>query len=149
MKLTVWVEVPRGSLVKRELHGTPRLDYLSPVPCPFNYGCLPDLTGEDGDPADALLLGPRQPRAARISGHLVGVVRFVDGGAADPKWVLGQAPMRRRQRWALRAFFTIYAPARALINRFQGIRGRTAFLGLEVIPLDARELPEDSGVPLR
>ena len=43
------------------------VDFVSPLPSPFNYGSVPDTLSEDGDPLDALLVGPRRPAGYRAS----------------------------------------------------------------------------------
>ena len=48
----IYIETPRGSFVKRNEHG--RVDFISPVPCPFHYGHVIGFDGGDGDPLDAL-----------------------------------------------------------------------------------------------
>jgi inorganic pyrophosphatase len=55
--LEVVIEVPRGSFVKRGSSGS--IDFLSPLPCPFNYGAVPTLLGLEGDLLDAVVLGKR------------------------------------------------------------------------------------------
>ena len=42
-ELEVVIEVPRGSFVKRGSSGS--VDFISPLPCPFNYGAVPTLLG--------------------------------------------------------------------------------------------------------
>lgn len=127
------VEVPRGSFLKRELHeGGARLDFISPVPCPFNYGCVPDVEGLDGDPLDAVILGPRLALGTRARRGVVAVVRFEDGGQVDDKLVLSDAPLTRAQLRALRAFFRGYAVARRLMNLRPGARRGARFLGVEL-----------------
>ena len=42
----VVIEVPRGSFLKRGSTG--RVDFISPLPCPFNYGSVPGYIGLDG-----------------------------------------------------------------------------------------------------
>lgn len=130
-RVTVLVEVPRGGLVKRELHGGGRVSYVSPVPCPFNYGCLPDHPGADGDPLDAVVLGPRLPVGARVERAVVGVVRFVDAGLPDDKLILSDIPPTPAQLRLLRSFFAVYAPIRWALNLARGRPGRTALLGVE------------------
>ena len=82
---TILIETPRGSFVKRNEHGA--IDYVSPLPSPFNYGRLQGFNGGDGDPMDAIWFGS-DPVAKRATGSIVGVVRFVDGGQVDDKWLL-------------------------------------------------------------
>ncbi len=47
----VVIEIPRGSFLKRGSNG--HIDFISPLPCPFNYGAVPDLLGLDNDLLDA------------------------------------------------------------------------------------------------
>ena len=58
----VIIEIPRGSFLKRGSTG--ELDFISPLPCPFNYGSIPAFIGLDGDLLDAVVLGPRPPLGA-------------------------------------------------------------------------------------
>ena len=60
-ELEVVIEVPRGSFLKRASTG--RVDFISPLPCPFNYGSVPVYLGLEGDLLDALVLGPRLSRS--------------------------------------------------------------------------------------
>lgn len=131
MKLHALVEVPRGSFLKRELHGRARLAFVSPLPCPFNYGCVPDLPGADGDPVDVVILGPRLPLGARVERAVVARVRFVDQGRDDPKLVLSDHPLNAGDRAGLVAFFSFYARAKGLIARLRGKPEPTRFLGIE------------------
>ncbi|MCB9793544.1 MAG: inorganic diphosphatase [Alphaproteobacteria bacterium] len=127
------VEVPRGSFLKRELHeGGARLDFISPLPCPFNYGCVPHLEGLDGDPLDAVILGSRLDLGTRVRRPVVAIVRFEDGGQVDDKLVLSDTPLSRAQLRALRAFFRGYALARRLMNLKPGARRGARFLGVDL-----------------
>ena len=125
----VLVEVPRFSFVKREAGGG--VDFVSPVPCPFNYGCIPGRLAPDGDPPDALVLGPRLGAGQEVDTQVWAVVRFVDDGARDDKLVCGPQPPTDRELAAVGAFFRLYAYARAGMNRARGRTGRTAFEGVE------------------
>jgi inorganic pyrophosphatase len=42
-EVEVVVEIPRGSFLKRGSTG--QLDFVSPLPCPFNYGSIENLVG--------------------------------------------------------------------------------------------------------
>lgn len=55
----VIIAIPRGGFLKRGSKG--ELDFISPFPCPFNYGSIPALIRLDGDLLDAGVLGPRPP----------------------------------------------------------------------------------------
>lgn len=60
----VIIEIPRGSFLKRGSTG--ELDFISPLPCPFNYGSIPAFIGLDNDLLDAVVLGPRLPLGATV-----------------------------------------------------------------------------------
>lgn len=132
------VEVPRWSVLKRELHDGSRLAFVSPVPCPFNYGYVPDTLAPDGDPMDAVILGPRLPRGAHVERAVVGVVRFIDAGRVDDKWVLGDGALSSADVARLDAFFRLYAPVRRLLNLARGSPGETNF---------SRVVPREELVP--
>ena len=126
----VRIETPRGGTVKWRATG--EVDYVSPLPSPFNYGCVPGTLSPDGDPLDALVLGPRLP-AGHEGAHLVwGWVDFVDDGQADPKLVCGPSAPTRLDRLRLQAFFRAYARFKAVLNRVRGGRGATALRGVQV-----------------
>ena len=126
------VEVSRGSFIKRELHAGRRVDFLSPVPCPFNYGYLPEVSGEDGDPVDAVVLGERLAVGEEVHLPVVALVRFLDAGCVDDKWVLAAEAPGGGQLRRLRRFFRVYSVARRLLNLLSGKRGETRFVGLEI-----------------
>jgi inorganic pyrophosphatase len=128
-QLEVVIEVPRGSFIKR--HDDGATDFVSPVPCPFNYGSVPGTRSGDGDRVDALVLGPSLPRGARIVAPVVGVVRFLDAGLEDPKYVCSPAPLGVGDRLLVEGFFVIYAQAKRVLNRLRGKRGSTVYRGLE------------------
>jgi len=135
-RVQVRIETPRGSFVKRRSDGP--IDFVSPLPCPFDYGSLPGTRGADGEPCDALVLGGRRPAGTLVETQVLGLVRFVDGGLPDDKLVCGPAGALDGSvtRAAIRAFFVLYA----LAKRLRGIgagRGATRFLGLVSGPLGA------------
>jgi len=130
-RVDLLIEVPRGSFVKRELRdGELRTEYVSPLPSPFNYGCVPDRPGEDGDPVDVVVLGPRLPAGSRHSLPVVGVVRFVDAGQTDDKLVASSSCPDRATRRRVARFFRVYAVARRLLNLRRGVTGTTEYRGL-------------------
>ena len=133
-RVRVRVEVPRWSLVKRE---EGRIEYVSPVPCPFNYGCVPDRPAPDGDALDALVLGARLPLGTEVEVPVQGVVRFRDAGQIDDKLVCGPAPSAA-ERLLIVAFFQSYAVARRAMNRLRGLPGATRYEGFERGPVRLR-----------
>lgn len=127
-RVGVHIEVPRGSFVKRRRDGG--VDFVSPLPCPFNYGSIPDLMAADGEPLDALVFGPSLPFGTSCEVEVRGVVDFLDDGVPDPKVVCSPAPLSPAQRRAVERFFRLYARLKAGAARVLGRpRGTTAFRG--------------------
>ena len=125
--VTVVIEVPRWGFVKRGPDGV--VDFVSPLPCPFNYGSVPDRVGLEGDLLDALVLGPRLPPGTRLRLPVFGAVGFVDRGLYDDKLVCAPQPPGRWQRWLVVRFFHAYAVAKGVLNRLRGQRGRMGCTG--------------------
>jgi inorganic pyrophosphatase len=128
----VTIEVPRLGFVKREVGGG--IDYVSPLPCPWNYGCVRDIPAPDGDPLDAVVLGPRLAAGSVVEATVRGVVRFRDRGAADDKLVCGDHAPSLAERRRITAFFRFYASVRRSIDRLRGRSADTRFVGFEVLP---------------
>jgi len=133
----VIIEVPRGGFIKRHPDGA--VDFVSPVPCPFNYGSVRGSEAADGDPQDAVVLGPRLE-----AGQLCHVtpwerVCFIDAGVVDDKWICGECPPTAADRRRIRWFFSCYALTKRVLNTFRGKNGTTRYNGLA--PLAGREGP--------
>ena len=126
-EVEVVVEVPRGGFVKRRTNGA--IAFVSPLPCPFNYGSVPGSHAADGDPADAVVLGPRLERGHHGTWPVRAVVRFTDAGRIDDKLVCGP-PLRQRDCMVLKAFFSVYALAKRTAGRLAGETRPTLFGGL-------------------
>lgn len=126
----VVIEVPRGGFVKRKPDGA--VDFVSPLPCPFNYGSVPDTLSPDGDPLDAVVLGPRLARDTIVEREELAVVDFVDAGDADPKLVVGEGPLTAEDERRVVRFFTAYARAKRLLNRARGKTGPTEYRGIRI-----------------
>lgn len=130
----VRIEVPRGSFAKRGASG--RVEFLSPLPCPFHYGSVVDVMGADGDAQDALIVGAPL-RCSRGSVHDLPVracVHFVDEGLADDKWICSALPLSHRQELALIAFFRLYGLVKVTNDRAKGKRGATGYRGFVWAP---------------
>jgi inorganic pyrophosphatase len=125
--LTVVIDVPRGSFIKRDDDGA--VDFVSLVPCPFNYGHVPGTLAGDGDALDAIVLGPKLSLGSTANVAPRARVNFIDAGRSDPKWVCADAPLSRLERIQVAGFFRCYAVAKRLINRVRGKRGQTRYLG--------------------
>lgn len=121
------IEYPRGSMIKRRSDGS--IDFVSPLPCPYNYGHVPGVMSGDGDPLDAVVLGRRLRAGARVTTRVVGVIGFVDVGQLDPKVICSARPMTTAQRVGLELFFTVYALGKRALARGRGLSGETRFSG--------------------
>lgn len=119
----VIIEIPRGSFVKRHSNG--KVDFLSPVPCPFNYGSVPAFTGLDGDLLDAVVLGSRLPAGTKITAPVWKAVAMIDQGYYDDKLICSFSPIPQWQQHLILLFFVIYAQAKRLINLVRGNRGQS------------------------
>ncbi len=133
----VVIEVPRGGFIKRRPDGT--VDFISPVPCPFNYGSVHGLQAADGDPQDALVLGERRKVGEVCLVRPWARVCFMDNGVVDDKWVCGDSPPTAEDSRRIRWFFSCYAWAKVGLNQIRGRKGPTRFMGLE--PLDGIPAP--------
>jgi len=129
-RVEVLIEVPRFSFVKRDHEG--RVQLVSPLPCPFNYGSLPGTRGPDGDPIDVLVVGARRARGERLRVPVRGVVRFMDAGAADPKWICSERTLRTADVRDIERFFSVYSAAKRVLNGLLGRPSPTRFERVEL-----------------
>ena len=128
IEVEVVIEVPRGSFLKRGSTGS--IDFISPLPCPFNYGAVPTLLGLEGDLLDALVLGPRRRIGTRTRLSAWGAVTLTDRGMSDDKLICSDArPTTADIEWVLR-FFHFYAKCKWLLNVCRRRPGRNACEGL-------------------
>src|SRR6266699_710295 len=95
-EVEVVIEVPRGSFLKRGSTG--HIDFISPLPCPFNYGSVPAYVGLEGDLLDAVVLGPRLPLAASIRVKAWGAVTLTDRGMTDDKLICSSRRLDASER---------------------------------------------------
>ena len=126
-QVEVVIEVPRGSFLKRGSTG--HVDFISPLPCPYNYGSVPIYLGLEGDLLDALVLGPRLPLGTRIRVKAWGAVTLTDRGMTDDKLVCSDAPPSPSQRRNVLRFFHFYAKCKGLLNFWRRRPGRNACEG--------------------
>jgi inorganic pyrophosphatase len=123
----VLIEVPRGSFIKRGSTG--QVDFVSPLPCPFNYGSVPQYVGLEGDLLDAVVLGPRLRIGARTQVRAWGAVTLTDRGMSDDKLICSALPVSPRQRRMVLRFFHFYARCKGLLNLVRRRPGRNACEG--------------------
>ena len=108
--INVVIEIPAGTIEKWEVEksdgslkwtfesGQPRtVNYL---PYPGHYGMIPATllskeNGGDGDPLDAIVLGPAVPRGSVVKAKILGVLKLFDNGEKDDKVlaVMEESPM--------------------------------------------------------
>lgn len=126
-EVEVLIEVPRGSFLKRGSTG--HVDFVSPLPCPFNYGSVPQYVGLEGDLLDAVVLGPRLPLGTRTRVRAWGAVVLTDRGMTDDKLICSRQPLSLRQREMVLRFFHFYAKCKGLLNLLRQRPGRNACEG--------------------
>lgn len=126
-EVEVVIEIPRGCFLKRGSTGN--IDFVSPLPCPYNYGSVPDYLGLDGDLLDALVLGPRLPLGTRIRARAWGAVTLTDRGMKDDKLICSDHFPDATQRQRILQFFNFYARCKGILNIWRGRPGRNACEG--------------------
>jgi inorganic pyrophosphatase len=142
-EIDVVIEVPRGSFIKRG--STQQVDFISPLPCPFNYGSVPAYLGLEGDLLDALVLGPRLSRGTHTRTKAWGAVMLTDRGMTDDKLICSDRPVTAAQRRMVIRFFSFYAKCKGLLNVWRRRPGRNACEGwCDVAHARARAQPRDS-----
>jgi inorganic pyrophosphatase len=127
-EVDVVVEVPRGGFVKRGWQD--RIDFVSPLPCPYNYGSVPTHLGLEGDLLDALVLGPRLARGTRLRVTAWCAVTLTDRGLSDDKLVCSRHRPSPREIERVLRFLRFYAWCKGLLNRVRRRPGRNACEGL-------------------
>lgn len=120
----VVIEIPRGSFLKRGSTG--QVDFVSPFPCPFNYGSVPKYVGGEGDLLDAVVLGSRLPVGSEVLVKTWGAVTLTDRGVSDDKLICSTRPVTPLQKRNVLRFFHFYARCKALLNLLRRRPGRNA-----------------------
>ena len=123
-EVDVVIEVPKGSFLKRGSKG--HIDFVSPLPCPFNYGSVPKYLGLEGDLLDAVVLGPRLPLGASLRVKAWGAVVLVDRGMTDDKLICSETRISFTERQRVLRFFAFYARCKQMLNLVRGQPGRNA-----------------------
>jgi inorganic pyrophosphatase len=143
-ELDVLIEIPRGSFLKRGSTG--HVDFIAPLPCPFNYGSVPQYLGLENDLLDAVVLGPRLPAGTHVRVKAWGAITVRDRGMIDDKMICSHEPLQPRQRRALLRFFSLYAKCKGLLNLARRRPGANACEGwLEASAALARARPREVG----
>ena len=123
----VVIEIPRWGFVKRG--SGDHVAFVSPLPCPYNYGAIPQYLGLDGDLLDALVIGPRLKRGSRLRMPVRAAIGLTDRGMYDDKLIFCAKPLSAVQRWMVLNFFRCYATFKRVLNFLRRQPGRTACNG--------------------
>ena len=92
--VNAYIEISRGDRRKWEFdmaRNRRAIDRIMPSPVggyPVNYGYVPQTVSYDGDPFDALVLGPPIPGGRKVRGTIVGLMQMEDEKGIDSKVVL-------------------------------------------------------------
>jgi hypothetical protein len=113
-EVEVVIEVPRGGFVKRDRHG--QVVFVSPLPCPYNYGSVPTHLGLEGDLLDAIVLGPLDARHEGL-----GLGRHPGGRCEALSQVAAQIPHDATDALRLRHVDVEIPPVDALAFQHDGI----------------------------
>ncbi len=113
-EVDVVIEIPRGSFLKRGSTGS--IDFISPLPCPFNYGSVPQWLGLDDDLLDALVLGPRLALGTHLRVRAWGAVTLIDRGLSDDKLICSEGAPSVAECERILRFFRLYARCKGLLN---------------------------------
>ena len=122
-RVEVVVEIPRGSFLKRGSTGL--IDFVSPFPCPFNYGSIHQYIGGEGDLLDAVVLGRRLAVGSRVQDNAYGAVGLSERFMYDDKLICSTQPITSRERRNILVFFRLYSFCKGLLNLIRGQRGRS------------------------
>lgn len=115
----VVIEIPRWSFLKRGSTGA--VDFVSPLPCPCNYGSIPDRLGLEGDLLDAVVLGPRLARGTRLHIPARAAVGLAERGLYDDKLICSHRPISHATRARLMVFFRLYITMKRGLNLVRGL----------------------------
>jgi inorganic pyrophosphatase len=105
--VNAYVEIAKGDRRKWEFNmgaNARAIDRMIPADIggyPVNYGFVPQTVSYDGDPFDALVLGPPLPDGRLVRGVIVGVMFMEDEKGLDSKVVLSRTDAKGRAVHAL------------------------------------------------
>jgi inorganic pyrophosphatase len=141
----VVIEIPRGSFLKRGSTG--RVDFVSPFPCPYNYGSVHEYIGGEGDYLDAVVLGPRLPAGSRVKVAARGSVGLSERFMYDDKLICADRPLLEAERRGILRFFRFYAFCKGLLNVVRRQPGASRCEGWgDAAEAIARAVPVGQGV---
>ena len=100
--VNAYIEIPMGERRKYEFDMAKNdraVDRVMPESIggyPINYGIVPQTVSYDGDPFDALVLGPAINGGELVKGRIVGVMHMEDEKGLDSKVVLSRVAREGR-----------------------------------------------------
>ena len=132
--VNAYIEIARGDRRKWEFNmgaNTLAIDRIIPEDVggyPINYGFVPQTVSYDGDPFDALVLGPAIPGGQFVRGAIVGLMFMEDDGVLDAKVVLSRLgpdgrpidQLTERDRQEVSAYFQRYKQHESKVTRVPG-----------------------------
>jgi inorganic pyrophosphatase len=107
--VNAYIEIPRGERRKFEfdmLKHERFIDRVMPESLggyPVNYGFVPQTVSYDGDPFDALILGPPLAGGTVVKGAIVGLMHMEDEKGVDSKVVLSLLGPKDERQHQLRS----------------------------------------------
>ncbi|MFQ6051407.1 MAG: inorganic diphosphatase [Candidatus Hydrothermarchaeota archaeon] len=105
--MMITVETPKHSFFKYRFKNKKFFrEFFSPIPCIVNYGFIEGTRGEDGSPIDVIILGRKLLQGERIDLKIEGVVKFIDDGVRDDKYIA--VLDEKRSNWRIILFFNFY-----------------------------------------
>jgi len=119
----VVIEISRGSFLKRGSNG--QVDFVSPLPCPYNYGSVHQYIGGEGEYLDAIVLGPRLPVGSKVCVNAYGAVGLSERYMYDDKLICATGPISAHDRKGVLLFFKLYAVFKGFLNTLRGHSGRS------------------------
>ena len=122
-RVKVVIEIPKWSFLKRGSTGN--VDFISPFPCPFNYGSVPGLLGGEGDLLDAVVLGRRLARGSQIEVYAFCAIGLSERFMRDDKLICSHQPITPAQLQSVLLFFKLYASCKGLWNWYRGRPGES------------------------
>ena len=120
--VNAYIEIPRGERRKYELNIATNQRFVDrELPrelggYPINYGIVPQTISYDGDPFDALVLGPALRGGSLVRGVIVAIMHMDDEKGLDSKVILSRLDSRgqplhaltQQDRQRLKEFFDRY-----------------------------------------
>jgi len=123
------IDTPKFSFIKYKDDGS--IDYPSPIPFTVNYGRIVGMKSDEGDDADAVILGKRRKKGVSVSIPIVGIINFIDRGINDPKYICSFKPISLIDRMNIVIFFTAFSIFKNVLNKLRGEKGTTKFNGIK------------------